>query len=125
MSAVPHRRKCLLCDTADMSDVAHSKEVCCVILQTCLLRHTVDMSAVSQQTCVLCHTADVSSFQHSRHVCCVAQQTGLLRRTADMSVVCPSAWSYKVRAVIIRRCGFVSNKRETTIYIYEYIYICI
>ena len=45
------QQTCLLCDTADMSAVPHSKHVC----------------RVTQQTCLLCHTADRSAVRHSRH----------------------------------------------------------
>ena len=62
------QQTCLLCHTADMSAVSHSRHVCCV----------------TQQTCLLCHTADMSAVSHSRHVCCVTQQTCLLCHTADM-----------------------------------------
>ena len=40
------QQTCLLCDTADMSVVGHSRNVCCVTWQTCLLRNIADMSAV-------------------------------------------------------------------------------
>ena len=59
---------------------AHSRHVCCLTQQTCLLRHTADVSAVShgrhvccvtQPTCLLSHTSN------SRHVYCAAQQTML------------------------------------------------
>ena len=54
-----------LCDTADRSALWYSKHVCCVIQQTCLLCHTADMSAVrhsrvTQQTCLLCDRADMA-----------------------------------------------------------------
>ena len=92
------RRKPWFCVASrrGMSAVSHSRHVCCVSQQTCLLCHTADMSAVShsrhvccvtQQTCLLCHTADMSAVSHSRHVCCVPQQTCLLCDTADMSAV--------------------------------------
>ena len=65
--------------------VRHSRHVCCLAQQTCLLRHTADMSAaqqsgqsfcVTQKTCLPCDTA---------HICCVSQQACLLWDTADMS----------------------------------------
>ena len=49
----------------------HSRHVCCVTQQTCLLSDTADMSAV----------------RHSRHVCCGTQQICLLCNTMDMSAV--------------------------------------
>ena len=72
LSVVSHSRHCLLCPTAD--------NVCCVPQQTCLLCQTADMSAVShsrqaccvtQHACLLCPTADASAASHSRLVCCV------------------------------------------------------
>ena len=95
MSAVSHsrhvccvtQRACLLCDTADI--------VCCVTQQTlsavshsrqCLLFHTADMSAVSHsRQCLLFHTADMSAVSHSRQC--------LLCQTADMSAVSHSSMS--------------------------------
>ena len=81
---------CLLCDTAHMSAVWHSRHVCSVTQiaclqvtqQTCLLWHTTE-----QQTCLLCETADMSPIGHNTHVCCVTQQTCSLCDTADMSAV--------------------------------------
>ena len=67
-----------------VSRSTHSRHVCCVKKQTCLLCETMDMSAVchsrhvcyvTQQTCLLCNTADMSAVRHSRHICCVTQQT--------------------------------------------------
>ena len=87
-------RRRLLCHTAGMSAVSHSRHVCSVTQQTYVLCDTVGMSAVShsgqvccvkKQTCLLCDTADMSAVSHSRHVCCVTQQTCLLCYTADMS----------------------------------------
>ena len=40
--------------------------------------HSRHVCYVTQQTCLLCVTADMSAVQHSRHVCCVTQQTCLL-----------------------------------------------
>ena len=40
------QQTCLMCDTADMSAVSHSRNVCCATQQTCLLCHTADMSAM-------------------------------------------------------------------------------
>ena len=39
---------CLLCATAEMSAVSHSRHVCCLTQQTRVLSHMADMSAVSQ-----------------------------------------------------------------------------
>ena len=39
------QQTCLLCHTADMSAVTHSRHVCCVTPQTCLLCHMADMSS--------------------------------------------------------------------------------
>ena len=73
------------------SDVWHSRLVCCVIQQTCLLRDTADMSTVphskhvccaTQQTCLLCHEETMSAAWHSGHVCCETQQTRLFCDTA-------------------------------------------
>ena len=60
------QQTCLLCDTADMSAVSHSRHVCCV----------------KQQTCLLCQAADMSAVSRSRHVCCITRQTCLLCHTA-------------------------------------------
>ena len=48
-----------------MSAVSHSRHVC----------------RLTQQTCLLCHTADISVASHSRHVCCVTSFTPL--KTSD------------------------------------------
>ena len=73
------------------SAVSHSRHVCCVTQQKCLLCCTDDMvrhiCCVTQYTCLLRHAADTSAISNSRHVCCVTQQTCLLSRTAGMSVV--------------------------------------
>ena len=61
----------LLCDAAHMSAVWHSRHVCCVTQQKCLMFHSADMSTVWHSSCVFC----------------VTQQTRLLRATADMSAV--------------------------------------
>ena len=70
----------------------HSRHVCCVTQQTCLLCDTADMSTVwqsshvccvTQKTCLLCHTEDTTAVWHSLHVCCVTRQTCLLWDTAD------------------------------------------
>ena len=59
-----------------MSAVWHSKHVCCLTQQTCLLWDTADMVAgrhsryvccVTNQTCLLCDTADMSAMSHSRN----------------------------------------------------------
>ena len=42
----------LLCHTADMPAVSHSRHVWCVTQQTCLLCDTADMSAVRQSRLV-------------------------------------------------------------------------
>ena len=47
-TSAPPQQTCLLCHTADMSAVCHSRHVCCATQQTRLLYHTADMSAVSQ-----------------------------------------------------------------------------
>ena len=73
------QQTCLLCHTAEISASPHSRHVCvcCVTQQTALLCHTADMTAVSQQTCLLCHTADTSAVPHSRHVCCDTQMSAV------------------------------------------------
>ena len=60
-SASVTQQTCLLCQTADISAVLHSRHVCvcCVTRQICQLRHTAD-------TCVV---------SHSRHGCCGPRQT--------------------------------------------------
>ena len=81
-----------------MSAVCHSRNVCCVTpqtcllclsWQTCLLCDTADMCrhvyCATQHTCILCQAADVSAASHSKHGCCVAQQT-----TSDMAAMSQS-----------------------------------
>ena len=74
-----------LCYTADMPPVSHSRHICYVRQQECLLCHTADMSAVSHTADVsVGHTAEMSAVSHSRHVCCVPQQIILRSHTADV-----------------------------------------
>ena len=47
------------------------------------MRHSRHVCCVTQQTCLLCHTADMSAVSHGRHVCCATQQACLLSHTAD------------------------------------------
>ena len=42
------QQTCMLCHTADVSTVSHSRHVCCATQQTCLPCHQADMSAVSR-----------------------------------------------------------------------------
>ena len=42
------QRTCLLYDTADMSSVSHSRHARCVIQQTCLLCHVIEVIINSQ-----------------------------------------------------------------------------
>ena len=73
--------------TADISAMRHSRHVCCGPHRTCLLRHAADVSAVAhnkqvvfwvtQQTC-LCDTGDMSGVRRGRYACCVTQQACLL-----------------------------------------------
>ena len=47
------QQKCLLCLTADMSAVSHSRHVCSVT-------HSRHFCSVTQQTCLLCQTSESS-----------------------------------------------------------------
>ena len=100
----PWLQACLLCLTADISALTHSRHVCHVTQQTCLLCEIADMSAVShsrhvccvtQQTCLLCgkansllcYAGDMSALSHGRRFCCVTQQACRPCHTTDMSSV--------------------------------------
>ena len=68
----------MLCGTAHMYAVSHSRHICRVARHTCLLCHTAEkIGCVAQQTCLLRDTADSVTPQtvsHSRHTSCVTQQ---------------------------------------------------
>ena len=61
--------------------VSHSRHVCCVTQQTCLLCDTANIGCVTQQTCLLCRT-----------VCCVTQQTCLLSHLDSLAPVDRPRW---------------------------------
>ena len=82
-----------LCHAARMSAVWHSRHVCCLTQQTCLLCCAADISAVHHSRLVCCVTADMSAVSHSRHVCIVTQQKCLLCHAADMSIVWDSRYA--------------------------------
>ena len=68
--------------------LSHSRNVCRVTQQTCLLSNTADMSSGScGRHVLLCHTVAMSAMSHSGHVSCVTQQTCMLWHTADVSAV--------------------------------------
>ena len=114
---------------------------CCVSQQTCLLCHTADMSDVSLivQTRLLVHTADMSGGSRSRHVCgvvqqnvcCVARQINLPCDTADM----PAVWRnrhvcFVAQQILSITKGRVLDKATNEklaicIYMYTHVYMAV
>ena len=90
-------RWCLLCHTANVSGVPHSRHVCCVTWQTWRLCHSANMSDVSQadlsalsytqQTCLLFRAANMFAVSRTRYICCATQQAFRPCYTADISDV--------------------------------------
>ena len=95
------QQKCLLCHTADMSAVANSRHACCVTADMSVVLHSRRVCCVTEQTCLLCHTANMSAVSHSRQVCCVTQQTPLLCDAADISAVSHSRIPNKVITLFV------------------------
>ena len=83
-----------------MSAVSHSRQVCCVLQQTCLLCDTADsvccvtqqtMPAVSHSRHWVCVTQQtLSAVAHSRH-CCVTQQTVSAVSHGEHCLLCHTA----------------------------------
>ena len=92
---------------------------CCVTQQTSLLCHTASLSAVwhsrhvhwvTHQTCLLCDIADMSAASHSKHVCGVTKQTWLLCHTSSMSAVRQSR-----HVCCVTEAGSPETRRKTVV----------